>query len=59
MTTSNRGHVQHINPDDLPKNPAFTNVIVVTGPAKMIYIGSVATAIDSAARNALWYSWYN
>jgi enamine deaminase RidA (YjgF/YER057c/UK114 family) len=39
MTTSTHGQVQHINPDDLPKNPAFTNVIVVTGQAKMIYIG--------------------
>ncbi len=33
------GQVQHINPDDLPKNPAFTNVIVVTGQVKTIYIG--------------------
>jgi len=33
------GHVQHINPDTLNKNPAFTNVIVMTGPAKTIYIG--------------------
>lgn len=33
------GQVQHINPDALPANPAFTNVIVVTGPVKTIYIG--------------------
>lgn len=39
MTTSTHGQVQHINPDDLSKNPAFTNVITVTGPAKTIYIG--------------------
>jgi len=39
MTISIHGHVQYINPDDLPKNPAFTNVIVVTGPVKTIYIG--------------------
>jgi enamine deaminase RidA (YjgF/YER057c/UK114 family) len=31
--------IQHINPDGLNKNPAFTNVITVTGPAKTIYIG--------------------
>ena len=33
------GQVLHINPDGLPKNPAFTNVIVVTGQVKTIYIG--------------------
>ena len=32
-------HVQYINPDALNKNPAFTNVIVVTGSAKTIYVG--------------------
>ncbi|HEX2620679.1 MAG TPA: RidA family protein [Phototrophicaceae bacterium] len=32
-------HVQHINPDQLNKNPAFTNVIVVQGSAKTVYIG--------------------
>ncbi len=31
--------LQHLNPDGLNKNPAFTNVITVTGPAKTIYIG--------------------
>src|SRR5258708_9623941 len=30
--------VQYINPDDLPKNPAYTNVVVVTGCVKTIYI---------------------
>lgn len=39
MTTSNQAQVQHINPDDLSKNPAFTNVITVMGLAKTIYIG--------------------
>ena len=39
MTTLIHEQVQHINPDDLVKNPAFTNVITVTGPAKTIYIG--------------------
>jgi len=35
-----RGLVEHLNPDGLPKNPAFTNVVVVSGPAKTIYIGA-------------------
>jgi enamine deaminase RidA (YjgF/YER057c/UK114 family) len=34
------GFVQYINPDDLPKNPAYTNVIVVSGSVKTIYIGA-------------------
>lgn len=39
MTTSTQGQVQHINPDGLSKNPAFTNVITVTGPGRTIYVG--------------------
>jgi enamine deaminase RidA (YjgF/YER057c/UK114 family) len=31
--------IRHINPDGLIKNPAFTNVIVVSGDPKTIYIG--------------------
>ena len=31
--------VEYLNPDGLHQNPAFTNVVVVTGPAKTIYIG--------------------
>lgn len=34
------GSVQFLNPDDLPKNPAYTNVIVVSGSVKTIYIGA-------------------
>ena len=32
-------NIQHINPDGLIKNPAFTNVITVSGNARTIYIG--------------------
>jgi enamine deaminase RidA (YjgF/YER057c/UK114 family) len=28
-----------LNPDALNKNPAFTNVVVVTGPVKTVYVG--------------------
>jgi enamine deaminase RidA (YjgF/YER057c/UK114 family) len=31
--------VQYVNPETLNKNPAFTNVIVVSGAAKTIYVG--------------------
>ena len=41
------GSVQFLNPDDLPKNPAYTNVILVSGPVKTIYIGAQG-AFDAA-----------
>ncbi|MCL4510247.1 MAG: RidA family protein [Bacteroidetes bacterium] len=47
MTTSKNGQVQHINPDVLSKNPAFTNVISVTGNVKMVYIGG-QDAVDAS-----------
>ena len=45
--TQMRGEVKYINPDGLPKNPAFTNVVTVTGPVKTIYIGG-QDAVDSS-----------
>jgi enamine deaminase RidA (YjgF/YER057c/UK114 family) len=39
--------VQHLNPDDLVKNPAFTNVIVVSGSVKTVYIGG-QDAVDAS-----------
>ena len=33
------GSVRYINPDSLIKNPAFTNVVVVEGNLKTVYIG--------------------
>lgn len=47
MTPPAQGQVQHINPDDLSKNPAFTNVVTVTGPVKTIYIGG-QDALDAS-----------
>jgi enamine deaminase RidA (YjgF/YER057c/UK114 family) len=44
---STGGFVQFLNPDDLPKNPAYTNVIVVSGSVKTIYIGAQG-AFDAA-----------
>jgi enamine deaminase RidA (YjgF/YER057c/UK114 family) len=45
MTTT--GQVQYINPETLNKNPAFTNVIVVTGPVKTVYVGG-QDAVDAS-----------
>ncbi len=42
-----KSKVQHINPDTLHKNPAFTNVVVINSPAKMVYIGG-QDAVDHA-----------
>lgn len=34
-------NIQHLNPDGLIKNPAFTNVVTVQGSGKTIYIGEM------------------
>jgi enamine deaminase RidA (YjgF/YER057c/UK114 family) len=47
MTTSTQRQVQHINPDGLIKNPAFTNVVTVTGHVKTVYIGG-QDAVDAS-----------
>ena|SRR5215216_3993709 len=47
MTTPNAHPVEHINPEGLSKNPAFTQVVTVTGPAKTIYIGG-QDAVDAS-----------
>jgi enamine deaminase RidA (YjgF/YER057c/UK114 family) len=41
------GQVQFVNPDALNKNPTFTNVIVVTGPVKTVYVGG-QDAVDAS-----------
>ena len=41
--------MQHLNPDTLNRNPAFTNVVVVTGPVKTIYIGG-QDAVDATGQ---------
>jgi enamine deaminase RidA (YjgF/YER057c/UK114 family) len=40
------GHVEFLNPDGLPRNPAFSNVAVVSGPVRTIYIGG-QDAVDA------------
>jgi len=36
---SKQGRVEHLNPPELHQNPAFTNVVAVSGPAKTVYVG--------------------
>ncbi|GHO48040.1 RidA family protein [Ktedonospora formicarum] len=40
------GSVQHLNPETMHKNPAFTQAITVTGPTRTIYIGG-QDAVDA------------
>jgi enamine deaminase RidA (YjgF/YER057c/UK114 family) len=47
MMASTHGQVQHINPEGLSKNPAFTQMITVTGQVKTIYIGG-QDAVDAS-----------
>ena len=46
-STHTKGQVQYINPPTLHQNPAFTNVVQVTGSVKTIYIGG-QNAVDTS-----------
>ena len=46
-STHDKGEVTYINPEGLPKNPAFTNVVTVTGHVKTVYIGG-QDAVDAS-----------
>lgn len=41
-----KGQVQYINPETLNRNPAFTNVVTVSGPVKTVYVGG-QDAVDA------------
>lgn len=45
--TKRMSQVQYMNPDSLNKNPAFTNVVVVSGPVKTVYVGG-QDAVDAS-----------
>lgn len=40
------GRVEHLNPPALHANPAFTQVVAVSGPARTIYVGG-QNAVDA------------
>jgi enamine deaminase RidA (YjgF/YER057c/UK114 family) len=44
---SRTGHVQYMNPDTLNKNPAFSNVIIVSGSVRTVYVGG-QDAVDGS-----------
>ena len=46
---ASNGQVEYLNPEGLPQNPAFTNVVVVSGPVRTIYIGG-QDAVDATGQ---------
>jgi enamine deaminase RidA (YjgF/YER057c/UK114 family) len=42
-----KGSVQHLNPDSLHKNPAYSQAIVVTGNVRTVYVGG-QNAVNAA-----------
>lgn len=44
-----KGEVSYLNPENLHMNPAFTNVVTVTGHVKTIYIGG-QDAVDASGK---------
>ena len=47
MTMNHKGLVQYINPKGLHPNPAFTQMVTVSGPVRAVYIAA-QTAVDEA-----------
>jgi enamine deaminase RidA (YjgF/YER057c/UK114 family) len=41
------GLVEYLNPEGLPRNPAFTQVVSVTGPVRTVYVG-MQNAVDAS-----------
>jgi enamine deaminase RidA (YjgF/YER057c/UK114 family) len=41
------GSVEYINPDGMIHNPAFSQVVVATGPVKLVFVGA-QTPVDGA-----------
>lgn len=41
------GQVKYLNPETLHQNPAFTNVVIASGPVKTIYVGG-QDAVDTS-----------
>jgi len=42
-----QGSVQHLNPDSLHKNPAYSQAVVVTGNVRTVYVGG-QNAVNAA-----------
>lgn len=44
-----KGNVQHLNPEGLHRNPAFSQAVVVSGDARTVYIGG-QNAVDVSGK---------
>jgi enamine deaminase RidA (YjgF/YER057c/UK114 family) len=44
-----KGQVEYLSPEGLPQNPAFSNVVVVSGPVRTVYIGG-QDAVDATGQ---------
>jgi enamine deaminase RidA (YjgF/YER057c/UK114 family) len=42
-----RGSVEHLNPEGLHKNPAYSQAVVTTGDVKKVYVGG-QNAVDAS-----------
>ncbi|RPJ35959.1 MAG: RidA family protein [Planctomycetaceae bacterium] len=42
-----QGQVQYLNPDGMIRNPAFTQMVITSGPVKTLYIG-MQNAVDGS-----------
>ena len=47
--TAAKGKVEFVNPDTLVRNPAFTNVVIASGPVRTVYIGG-QDAVDASGQ---------
>ena len=46
MTDTPTGTVQHLTPEGMHRNPAYSQAVIVSGPARTIYIGG-QNAVDA------------
>jgi enamine deaminase RidA (YjgF/YER057c/UK114 family) len=47
--TAMKGRVEHLNPDGLPRNPAFSQAVAVTGTVRTLYVGG-QDAVDASGK---------
>jgi enamine deaminase RidA (YjgF/YER057c/UK114 family) len=49
MSAMTSGQVQYLNPESLHRNPAFTQMVTVSGAVKLVYIGAQFAVDQSGA----------
>ena len=46
-STKTKGQENYINPESLHHNPAYTNIVTVSGPVRTVYVGG-QNAVDAS-----------